>query len=116
MKPFWLVFAVCLAGCQSVRKPIVMPPIPQAMKTRAARTAQVEAVILPPAALKLTWEYPYPDPVTFEVWASEDLTNWILATNTLSPYVAFPVKPMEFFRVRAVDPATGSISDWGTTK
>lgn len=40
----------------------------------------------------------------FEVWASNDLTNWRVVTNTLWPhYIAPATKACEFYKVCTVD-------------
>ena len=57
------------------------------------------------------WTYDGPEPATFEVWASTNLVDWVLATNTVATRVLFPPKSCEFYRVRTRD-ELGQVSDW----
>ena len=59
------------------------------------------------------WDYDGWEPVTFEVWASTNLVDWVLATNTAAHKALFPPKKCEFYRVRTRD-QFGQVSDWAT--
>lgn len=65
---------------------------------------------------RITWNGDnYPATITFEVWSSTDMVNWVKIGET--PLSEFPMKadkPREFFKVRARDLLTGDVSDWAT--
>lgn len=115
----WLlsIALVVLAGCAS--RPVAkFPPIPPrgpalaAADTSAAAEARAASTL--PDTLRgcqWTWDGLPGEEVTFEVWASVDLVQWQLATNTTARIALFPQKQMEFYRVRSRD-ALGSVSDW----
>ena len=63
--------------------------------------------------LFLLWDYRNPHPgISFEVWSSTDLVDWRCHWVVSDPPVAVGGKRAEFFRVRAVDNATGVVSEW----
>lgn len=102
---------VLLAGCAS-GPATRTPPIPT-VTHMADRPDVAEASSEDPVVLRgCAWDYDRTD-VTFEVWASQDLVQWTLATNTLAKIALFPVKQMEFYKVRARD-ELGQVSDWAT--
>lgn len=109
-----LLLVVAMAGCVSKPK-VIAPPIPTAWLP-AARTATMEAAdVLPAKLMGCAWDYAVVPGITFEVWASTNLVHWVLATNTVETVALFPVKQMEFYKVRARD-EHGLVSDWATVR
>jgi len=109
----WLVIICVLVIVGCAGKVTKLPPIP------TAKVAPIPSV--PPAALLPTklmgcaWEYGEMEPgLYFEVWSSTNLVHWVLATNTTEKIARFPMKPCEFWKVRARD-TNGLVSDWATT-
>lgn len=68
---------------------------------------------LPPQELYLVWTYQEPHPgISFEIWSSTNLIDWRCYALVSDPPVLIGGEPIEFFRIRAVDEATGLVSDW----
>lgn len=113
MKTICVALALLLAGCAS-RPAVKTPPIPvmwMPVERVGVASAASEA---PPALRGCAWDYyAVRTGITFEVWSSTNLVNWVLATNTVETVALFPVKPMEFYKVRARD-YLGQVSDWAT--
>lgn len=65
----------------------------------------------PPA---LEWDYPPAPPgqFAFEVWWSTDLTHWHLLATTYSHSLHIEPHQETFYICRAVETATGLVSDW----
>ena len=112
---FWrlrltLSLLIGLAGCVVRPARVVHAPalaIPPGFSfNEAVAAAEGPALWLGPE-----WTYDGPQPVTFEVWSSTNLVDWVLATNTVALRVLFPPKPCEFYRVRTRD-ELGQVSDW----
>lgn len=105
--------AVTMLGCAS--RPVVkLPPIPTVWASIERATTASVASVEPVKLRGCAWDY-YDGlaGITFEVWSSTNLVNWVLATNTVETVALFPVKPMEFYKVRARD-YLGQVSDWAT--
>jgi hypothetical protein len=61
-------------------------------------------LIQPTRLIGCAWDYaPMPPGLVFEVWSSTNLIHWYLATNTTEKIARFPMKPCEFWKVRARD-------------
>jgi len=114
-----LVLAVLAiaAGCHA-KKRVVMPPIPVAKIYQVPSRivdAATSAATLPAKMMGCAWDYgEMPAGLYFEVWSSTNLVHWVLATNTTEKIARFPMKPCEFWKVRARD-TNGLVSDWATT-
>jgi hypothetical protein len=85
-------------------------PIAFAAIKAAPRRADVSSIGLPGVQRGCAWDYAGADQVEFEVWASNDLRTWRLATNTVEKIALFEQKPMEFYAVRSI--INGIHSDW----
>jgi len=113
MKIICVFLALILAGCAS-RPASKTPPIPVAWMPLERATVAGAASIEPVKLRGCAWDYYAAVPgITFEVWASTNLVDWVLATNTVEKIALFPVKEMEFYKVRAKD-ELGQVSDWAT--
>lgn len=112
-----LLLIVLLDGCAS-RPKVKTPPIPvMPQLIERVRVARVTAAQAPVTLRGCAWDYdPLLPGMIFEVWSSTNLVSWVLATNTTEKIALFPVKTMEFYRVRARDPDTGNVSDWATVR
>ncbi len=111
-----LLFAMILAvGCQP--KPAPKPQVAAFAAIRGkVRVATVQEVVsLPTRQYGPAWDYgEIPDGLTFEVWSSTNLTDWVLRTNTVEKSVVFSQVPKEFYKVRAN--LNGIVSDWASTR
>lgn len=114
------ILVAVLAGCkvspQRQPSPIAARLRDLAGPTPITSTAQAAAATAP-AAVKVSWTTLDTDPaIVFEVWASEDVSQWDLAHETAAHEIFIPAnKPMEFYKVRARDTSTGKVSEWATT-
>lgn len=107
-----ILFWMLALGSSSNQVPVVVNPLPV---TVPATTRALVASAPSPVALRVQWDYPFPNPVAFEVWASGDLKTWALARTTTNREAVFLVRDREFYKVRTVDPVTGDLSGWATT-
>ena len=97
---FWAAVPLLVAGCAS-----------NAWDSGARALVVPSPKALP--ALLLLWDYKDPHPgISFEVWSSTNLVDWTCHSVVSEPPVAVGGKPAEYFRVRAVDNATGVVSEW----
>lgn len=107
-----VALVVLAAGCQT-RKSVKLPITGRLIEVPQVR--QSVALAPPPKMIGCAWDYGVMPPgLVFEVWASTNLTAWVLATNTVEKNARFPIKPCEFYQVRARD-ARGQVSAWATT-
>jgi hypothetical protein len=112
-----IICACLVAGCAAHRpdpvtyqKPkAIIPPVITFPQASMRRTNMV-ALVLPPAPATLhgcAWDWNPTNSLAgkyFQVWASNDLANWRIVTNTLWPhYLAPATQPCEFYKVCTVD-------------
>lgn len=109
-----LLAVVTVPGCAS-RTAVRTPPIPVAFAMPERAAVAGAATVLPAKLMGCAWDYAVVPGITFEVWSSTNLVNWVLATNTTEKIALFPVKQMEFYKVRARD-EHGLVSDWATVR
>lgn len=110
-----LLVVVAVTGCASL--PAVRPPpIPVTFSLPERAAVVGAATVLPAKRMGCEWDYDALEPgMMFEVWSSTNLVSWVLATNTTEKIALFPVKQMEFYKVRAKD-EHGLVSDWATVR
>lgn len=108
-----ILLAILFVGCGIPKKPNA---VRRAFSHAGQSTAQAQAVVpaIPSNKIGCAWDYgEQPPGLFFQVWGSTNLVDWYWLTNTVSKVALFDQKPMEFYRVRAID-TNGLVSQWGT--
>lgn len=59
------------------------------------------------------WNYNGPQPVSYRLYTSPDLSSWSVVTNTDNLYAEVPIQPgLRFFAVSAVQGTNESVHYW----